>query len=167
MAGLVHTLADPDYSTWPTAREILSVLFAGGARALHPKAPLGSITPGAEADIILLDLDSLAFTPLNDLRRQLVYCENGGSVHTTIVAGQVVVEAGRVTTVDERAVKAEARALAAAYAADQADAIGHARELETHYREMVLRAHRHDVGFNRRLAHWSSNLPPTGPPAPA
>ncbi|MFO1351677.1 MAG: hypothetical protein U1F68_13800 [Gammaproteobacteria bacterium] len=42
---------------------------------------------GYEADLILLDLDTLASTPLNDLRRQLVFCENGASVVMTMVAG--------------------------------------------------------------------------------
>src|SRR6478735_3017513 len=35
MAGLVHTLADPDWTTWPTAGEILDVAWSGGARALN------------------------------------------------------------------------------------------------------------------------------------
>ena len=61
----------------------------------------------------MLDLDTLAFTPLNDLRRQLVYCENGSSVKLTMVAGRIVFENGRVTGIDEAAVRAEARDIAA------------------------------------------------------
>ena len=47
-----------------------------------------------EAISVLLDLDTLPFTPMNDLPRQLVYCDAGGAVRTTIVAGEIVVEKG-------------------------------------------------------------------------
>jgi 5-methylthioadenosine/S-adenosylhomocysteine deaminase len=149
-AALIHTLTDVDYRRWPTAPEILDCARAGAARALRwPR--LGSLEVGQAADIALVDLDTLAFTPLNDLARQLVYCENGGSVRMTIVAGKVVVEDGRVLTVDEAAIKREARALMADYRRETAEAGHAARRLETHYREMYLRAHARDVGLRRRL----------------
>ncbi len=151
MAGLIHTLADVDYRTWPTAPEIMDVALRGGARAVRWPDRIGSLEPGKQADLVLLDLDTLAFTPLNDLKRQLVYCENGGSVRMTIVAGQVVVEDGRVATVDEAALKREARALMATYRAATGDADAAARALEGYYRDMYVRAHAHDVGLRRRL----------------
>ena len=55
---------------------------------------LGRLAVGCHADLALLDLDTVSFTPLNDLRRQLVYCEDGSSVRATIVAGRVVYRAG-------------------------------------------------------------------------
>ena len=54
------------------------------------------------------------FTPLNDLKRQLVYCEDGASVRMTLVAGRVVYESGRITRIDEAALRAEMRELMAA-----------------------------------------------------
>jgi cytosine/adenosine deaminase-related metal-dependent hydrolase len=151
MAGLIHTLADPDYRTWPTAPEVLDVALRGGARALRWPDAIGALAPGRQADLVLLDLDTLAFTPLNDLRRQLVYCENGSSVRMTIVAGQIAVEGGRVVTIDEDAVKREARDLMAAYRRTAGEADAAARTLERYYREMYLRAHARDVGLRRRL----------------
>lgn len=151
MAGLVHTLADVDYRTWPAAPEILRTMAAGGARAVRWPDRIGALAVGREADIILVDLDTLAFTPLNDLRRQLVYCENGSSVRATVVAGQVVCENGRLTTVDEAALKREARALMAEYRQDMRGFDEAARKLEVHYREMYLRAHARDMGLRRRL----------------
>ena len=73
-------------------------------------------------------------------------------MRTTIVNGEVVFEAGRVTTVDERALRAEARALAAAGRPRQEEAAAAARQLEPHYRAMYLRAAQQDVGLNRWLA---------------
>src|SRR5205823_4069422 len=110
-AGLIHKVASPDYQAWPKAPEILWALIRGGARAMRLEGKVGVLARGYEADLILLDLNSIAFTPLNDLRRQLVFCENGSSVVLTMVAGQIVAERGRVLTVDEEAIKAEARSL--------------------------------------------------------
>jgi len=42
-----------------------------GARALRHPQPIGQIAAGYQADLIMLDLDTLAFTPLNDLRAAL------------------------------------------------------------------------------------------------
>lgn len=149
-AAMLHTLTDVDYRRWPSAAEVLETAYRGGARALRWPA-LGRLEPGAAADLALLDLDTLAFTPLNDLTRQLVFCENGSSVRMTIVAGRVVVEDGRLLTVDEAAIKREARALMADYRRDTAEADAAARRLEVYYREMYLRAQARDVGMRRRL----------------
>ena len=43
----------------------------------------------------------LGFYPLNDVIHQLVYCENGQSVDTVLVNGEIVVRDGRLTRVDE------------------------------------------------------------------
>ena len=76
---------------------------------------LGAVAPWNRlADLALVDLHSIAFTPLNDLREQLVHCEDGRGVVLTMVAGRVVAEHGHVTSVDETALLDEARELFAA-----------------------------------------------------
>lgn len=114
----------------------------------------GVIAPGYEADLILLDLNTLAFTPLNDIYRHLVYCENGSSVVMTMVAGEIVVEDGHLLTVDEEALKSEARELMEEYRLEMQKTEGSARELEPYYREMYLRCAAMDVGMNR----WVSSV---------
>jgi 5-methylthioadenosine/S-adenosylhomocysteine deaminase len=158
MAGLVHNLTDPDYRTWPAADEILDCVFAGGARAMGLEDRIGALEPGYQADITLIDLNGLAYTPLNDIRRQLVYGETGVNVRMTMVAGQVVMQEGQLLTVDEDAVKAEARDLAAAQAGDMAAAGGIAERLEPYYREMYMRSAATEVGMNR----WAMALDSTG-----
>ena len=59
------------------------------------------------------------FTPLNDVRNHLVYCENGSSVETVIVNGEIMVEHGRLTRVDEEALMDELRDMMPAIQADQ------------------------------------------------
>jgi cytosine/adenosine deaminase-related metal-dependent hydrolase len=151
-AAMVHSLSDPEYLEWPDAAEILEAVLLGGARAMRLSDRIGRIAPGFSADVALLDLDTAAFTPCNDLVRQLVLCEDGSSVRMTIVDGRVVYENGRLTTVDERALRAEAREIAALQRPRIAQAEAAARRLDPYYRQMYLRASRQDVGLHRRLA---------------
>ncbi|WP_432543038.1 hypothetical protein [Kineococcus sp. SYSU DK002] len=59
-----------------------------------------------QADVVLHDLNTLAFTLRQDPSLQLAYSENGSSVDT-VVAEQVVVHGGQLTTLDEAALRAE------------------------------------------------------------
>ena len=149
-AGLIHKIAEPDYRDWPSAAEVLRCATRGGARGMRQAGRIGQLAPGFQADLIMVDLDTLPFTPLNDLRRQLVFCETGASVRMTMVAGAVVVEDGRVLTVDETALKAEARELAVQFQDEFAHTERAAHALEPFYREMYLRSLKVDVGMERR-----------------
>ncbi|MCC8180402.1 MAG: amidohydrolase family protein [Planctomycetes bacterium] len=149
MAGLVHKITNPDYRDWPTALEIFRCLVHGGARVLLKPDKLGVIAPGRLADLALVDLNTLSFTPLNDVYRQMVFSENGSSVRATIVAGRIVYDDGKILTVDEEAIKAEARELAREYTATLAQSDAAAGVLEPYYREMYLRCAKEDVGMNR------------------
>jgi 5-methylthioadenosine/S-adenosylhomocysteine deaminase len=151
-AGLIHNLENPDYETWPTAAEVLDCLIGGGARAMGLQDHLGRVEPGRIADLILIDLDTLAFTPLNNLARQLVYCENGSSVLLTMVAGRIVFDKGRITSVDEPALRGEARELFTRRRAALAQAGKAVDKWLPYYRKMLASAEAHDVGINRRVA---------------
>jgi cytosine/adenosine deaminase-related metal-dependent hydrolase len=153
LTGLIHNITEVDYQLWPKAGEVLDCLIRGGARAMRSPRPLGQIRPGYEADLILLDLDTLAFTPLNDLRRQLVYCETGTSVRLTMVAGKIVYERGAFTGADEAALRSEARELAATQRPSNHSAEAAATEWLPYYRQMYLRAADRDVGMQR----WAGN----------
>jgi 5-methylthioadenosine/S-adenosylhomocysteine deaminase len=109
-AALLHTVSDADPEHWPRALDILSAATRGGARSVA-LSDTGTIAPEQKADLILLDLNTLAFTPMNDLARHLVYAENGSSVRTVLVDGRIVVDDGRCTRIDEEQVIREAREL--------------------------------------------------------
>jgi cytosine/adenosine deaminase-related metal-dependent hydrolase len=150
LAGMIHTLSDDDYERWPTAAEVLDCLIHGGVRAMRAPEPRGRIGPGQQADLILIDLDTTPFTPLNDLGRQLVYCGGPACVRLTMVAGRVVARDGRATLVDEAAIRREARELLAS----DHEAIGRsAEEWLPFYRAMHLKATSRDVGLVRRLSN--------------
>lgn len=148
-AGLVHKIADPDWTRWPSAKEILADLFLGGARSMGLSKTIGRIAPGFAADLILVDLDTIAFTPLNDIRRQLVFCENGSSVALTMVAGRIVCENGKMLTVNEAELRAEIREVMREYGVTIAASRAHAERLAPYYREMYLKTLNHPVEMNR------------------
>lgn len=155
-AALVQKINEPDYRRWPAAREFVTALTRGGARAMRRAGQGGMLAPGRDADLILLDLNSTAFTPLNDLRRQLVYAENGSSVVLTMVAGNVVTERGRLLTIDEDALRAELRDLMPAYRGLLDDLARSGAEREPYYREMYLKSAVRNVGINR----WAGPIEP-------
>lgn len=143
-AGLIHNISGLDSDRWPAAHEVLDSLWRGGASALLQSHQLGAVREGYLADLTLLDLHSLAFTPLNDLRAQLVYCESGSSVRLTMVDGRIVFDGGRVTSVDETALLDEARELFA----NKRPAIDPG-SLFPHFQAMVREAAVADLGMNR------------------
>jgi adenine deaminase len=95
LAALIHNQAGTDFNQWVTPVQALNMATRNGARAFGLDA--GVLAPGKLADLVLLRRDTPAFTPLNDVMSQLVFCENGSSVDTVIVNGEVVVGGGRLT----------------------------------------------------------------------
>jgi 5-methylthioadenosine/S-adenosylhomocysteine deaminase len=151
--GLVHKIAEPDYLRWPKAHEMLECATRNAAKAMRLEGVTGEIAVGMQADLILLDLDTLTFTPLNDLRRQLVFCENGSSVRAVMVAGTLVMEDGRLLMLDEPALRAEIREHWTDYQR-QFQAVDHwARTLEPIYRKMYELTLKADVGMSRKLSY--------------
>jgi 5-methylthioadenosine/S-adenosylhomocysteine deaminase len=146
--GLVHNITGSDSDLWPSPQEVLDALWEGGAAAMLRTGDLGRVAVGALADLALIDLHTPAFTPLNDIAGQLVYCESGTGVVLTMVDGAVVARGGRVTSVDETALLDEARQVFAAR--QTAVRAGHrADQVLPVYREVVRRSAAVDVGFTR------------------
>ncbi|MFN8488552.1 MAG: putative aminohydrolase SsnA [Caldilineaceae bacterium] len=75
--------------------------------------PIGIIAPGAYADVILLDY--YPTTPLKpeNLPWHILFGVSGGHVHSTIVHGQVLMRNRELLTMDEVAITARSRAVAA------------------------------------------------------
>jgi 5-methylthioadenosine/S-adenosylhomocysteine deaminase len=100
LASMVSKVQGPDYARWLTTEDVVEMATVGSARALGFEGKLGRIAPGYKADIVFLDTSHINFVPLNDPTNQVVHTEDGGAVDAVMVGGRMVVEGGRVTTVD-------------------------------------------------------------------
>lgn len=138
-AGIIHNPGTVDYDEWPSPEEILRAATLGGARSICLEDEIGTLEPGKRADMVLLDLDSLPFVPLNDPLAHLVYAEDGSSVDHVLVNGEVVVEGGRLTRIDEAAVRAEVRELAGDYLAAQERWELRAQKFEPEFKALYMR----------------------------
>jgi 5-methylthioadenosine/S-adenosylhomocysteine deaminase len=90
-----------------TARDVVRMATIEGARTLGLEDKIGSLTPGKQADIILLDIDLPNLSLVNNLPAAVVLSDNQ-NVDTVFVAGQMVKAAGRLLGHDLRAVRQRA-----------------------------------------------------------
>ncbi|MFN8464190.1 MAG: amidohydrolase family protein [Caldilineaceae bacterium] len=99
-AALLCKLSEAD-ATAGTAREIFDAATLGGAKALQ-RDDLGRLSPGAKADIVLVDLQQTHLAPVAaiDPIKALVYCARGDDVDTVIVDGVTRVAGGAVLGAD-------------------------------------------------------------------
>jgi cytosine/adenosine deaminase-related metal-dependent hydrolase len=84
---------------WPTpapgtppvlnARDVLRFATINGAKHLRLDGKTGSLTPGKEADIIILDAEAINVAPLNNVPGAVVTLMERTNVETVIVAGKV------------------------------------------------------------------------------
>jgi 5-methylthioadenosine/S-adenosylhomocysteine deaminase len=106
----LHKVKDLDPTALP-AKSVLEMATIGGANVLGLENKIGSLTPGKQADIILLDLKKPHLQPFyhSDL---LVYGASGADVDTAIIAGKIVMQDRKVLTFDVDQAMAEVRKLA-------------------------------------------------------
>ena len=103
---LVATLykdARLDVGVMPPERA-LEMATLRGAQALLLEREIGSIEAGKRADLVLYDLNVPEWRPLLNPLNNLVYAATGASVTTVLIDGRIVLDEGRLTTVDEEAV---------------------------------------------------------------
>jgi cytosine/adenosine deaminase-related metal-dependent hydrolase len=72
-----------------TTRDVLRYGTVNGAKALRLDDKTGSLTPGKEADIIILDAEAINVAPLNQVPGAVVSLMDRTNVETVIVAGKV------------------------------------------------------------------------------
>jgi guanine deaminase len=108
-AAAVSKLRGDEPGRWLSAREALSAGTLAGGRALGFGEALGSLRVGAIADLVAYRTDTVTFTPYTDPVRQLVYAERGAGLGFSMVAGEVVLQGGALTRIDERALLREAQ----------------------------------------------------------
>ena len=91
----------------------LKAATINGARALGLDSVTGSIEAGKQADLIMLDTSGPRYCPRTGLLNHMVYSGSDADVALTMVAGNVLYEAGRLTFADMDEIKANAQRCAA------------------------------------------------------
>lgn len=86
-------------------RDVLGYATTEGARANGLDHRTGSLTPGKQADLIMLRTDLLNVTPLNDPVTAVVTGMDTRNVDTVIIAGRIMKQGGRLLHVDWEAVR--------------------------------------------------------------
>ena len=94
----------PDTTGVPLAktRDALRWATVNGARDLKLGQKVGTLTPGKEADIIILDAEAINVAPLNHVPGAVVTLMERNNVETVIVAGKVRKWKGRLVDVNLR-----------------------------------------------------------------
>ena len=83
-----------------TARDVIRFATVRGAEDLWLGDKVGSLTPGKEADIILLDATAINVAPLNNVPGAVVTLMDRSNVETVIVAGKIRKWKGKLIDVD-------------------------------------------------------------------
>jgi cytosine/adenosine deaminase-related metal-dependent hydrolase len=83
-----------------TVRDVLRWATINGARDLRLDGKTGTLTPGKEADIIILDAEAINVAPLNHVPGAVVSLMERNNVETVIVAGKVRKWKGRLLDVN-------------------------------------------------------------------
>ena len=105
---------------WPTptagtpplliTRDVLRYATINGAKALRLENKVGTLTPGKEADIIVLDATGINVAPLNHVPGAVVSLMERTNVDTVIVAGKVRKWRGQLLDVDLRRLRQQIEA---------------------------------------------------------
>ena len=114
-AGTFARIASRDINNVSTGM-LFHAATAAGAKALM-RDDLGKLTPGAKADIVVVDTHHPDMMPARDPLRSLVFHAADRAVKGVYIAGRKVVADGQVTTLDhqgagERLIEAQQRMMA-------------------------------------------------------
>lgn len=141
----------------PTPADIFHLSTHGGAKLLRADHQRGMLAPGYQADVVLLNLNQITYpwvAPEADPLAVVLYRAAAGDVDTVIIGGETVVEAGRVTTIDEAAIGQELAAELEAmdYPSDQAMMVAALMPyLEQYYAQWELKSLTPYISYNSRL----------------
>jgi len=107
LAALIHKGVGND-PTLISASQALDMATGMGARAVFLEDEIGAVREGLKADLILIDLDKPHLTPRHEIEAHIAYSAQAGDVSLVMVDGNILVENGELTGIDEERVMFEA-----------------------------------------------------------
>jgi cytosine/adenosine deaminase-related metal-dependent hydrolase/ribose/xylose/arabinose/galactoside ABC-type transport system permease subunit len=98
--GLQRAVAAAEGKAAVSTRDVLAWATIEGARANGLDSKVGTLTPGKQADLIMLRTDRLNVTPLNDPATAVVAGMDTSNVDSVFIAGRAMKRGGQVLHVD-------------------------------------------------------------------
>jgi 5-methylthioadenosine/S-adenosylhomocysteine deaminase len=96
--------------TFLPAEQMLMLATMGAAKALYRDKELGSLEIGKQADLVILDCNSVEAQPVFNPYSQVIYALGGRSVRDVIINGTFVLRNKQLTRLDEAELVARAKA---------------------------------------------------------
>lgn len=106
---LLHRVDSRD-PTVTSVEQFLELATLSGAAMTQ--FDIGTLSPGAFADLVVLDVAKVRHTPWNRAVASVVHAARSEDVEAVVVGGELIVEKGRSTKVDQDEVMAQASAAA-------------------------------------------------------
>ena len=107
LAAIIHKAVSYDPTAVP-AENVLEMATINGAKALGLKDSIGSLEVGKKADFVAVDVRSVGMQPWFSPVSAVVYSATGRDVDMVVVDGKIVVRGGKLLTMDEEEIIAEA-----------------------------------------------------------
>ena len=146
---LLPGVTDPQPAGVRAVDALVAATISGarGVRGLE----VGTLKVGAAADVTLIDLDDLAYQPLNSAARQVVYGDTGRAVRHVLVNGRIVIRDGVSTTIDESALRAELAEVMVGFRRDFAEVAARAQPAIAPLLAALQRITDRPIGLTRHL----------------
>jgi 5-methylthioadenosine/S-adenosylhomocysteine deaminase len=158
LCHLLHRISSLELdSPFLSARDVFRMATETNASLLGFEKKLGRLEPGRYADLVLLDFKKMCHPfvyPSHDPIDVLLYRGSGQHVDTVMVNGRVVVQDGRLLTIDEDAVAARLTEAASRPSTDQERNCGQAIEELKHH---IVRYYHHWPGKLHFDPHFAVN----------
>jgi 5-methylthioadenosine/S-adenosylhomocysteine deaminase len=88
-----------------TCRDALKFATVEGAKCCNLDSKIGTLTPGKEADIIMLRTDAMNVAPINNVPGAIVSLMDTSNVDTVLIAGKIMKWRGALVGVDQNNVR--------------------------------------------------------------
>ena len=88
-----------------TVKDVLKAATVNGARAAGLADEIGSLTPGKQADIIMLKTDGISVFPVTNAIGTIVQAVERSDVDTVMIAGQIRKRSGKLVGIDKDALE--------------------------------------------------------------
>lgn len=106
-AALLSKLRTPDYRKWLGGADAVDMATVHGSCCLRQEDRIGTLEEGKKADLALISMGNEQYVLSGDYDNALAYCENGSHVDMVMVDGELVVQGGKLTKLNEEEILKE------------------------------------------------------------